>query len=93
VTVEVQVMCQVLDMAGVAGCLVRQTAGGVRAEVSAGPGRVIDADGLAAALAGVLGAAGLACPEVTVTPRVGLGCEASGKESLRWLPMCQDRVA
>lgn len=91
VAVEVRAMRQVLDMAGVAGCLVRQTAAGVRAEVSASPGRVIDADGLAAALAGVLGAAGLASPEVTVTP--GPGCEASGKESLRWLPMCQDRAA
>lgn len=93
VAVEVRAMRQALDMAGVAGCLVRQTAAGVRAEVSASPGRVIDADGLAAALAGILGAAGLASPEVTVTPRAGLGCEASGKESLRWLPMCQDRAA
>jgi hypothetical protein len=93
VVLEVRALRQVIDEAGVAGCVARQAPGGMRAEVAAAPGRVIDLGHLATALAGALRAAGLASPEVDVVPWSGSLGEASGKSSLRWLPMSQDAAA
>jgi phenylacetate-CoA ligase len=87
VSVEVRALRQVLDEAGVAECVARQTARGMRAEVSPAPGRVIDAGRVERQLASVLRAAGIAGPQVVLTPRASVRAEYGTKAGLKWIPL------